>query len=233
MKRKNLALVGLATILLAGCASQGATETGAENDSRTPSSNIEILSPLRGEGNDLVSHVSPQARAADVPVVLTGTVAGVKAGRTLVPTLGDTDFEIHEETAVVRIKIDRVFKADGVKLDPDQAFVSMGRGSQMTDTSGEPVGDGPTTITSIEVFNKALPVGTRVLVLANQANTPAEGDGAVLNEEAGAGPGETLLMGTAEQSFAVEDNTTGLLSGWESVRYDEAVAAIEKLLTRG
>jgi len=231
MSKRGLTTAAICVILLAGCAAQDRTAEPA-GASRSARADATLLQSIRDAGDIVVTHSSPAARAAEVPVAFTGTVAGMSPGRTLVRGGGAAGFEVREETVVVRVRIDRVLKADGVPLGKETAFVSLRRGSQATDPTGKRLGDGPSTITSVDEFLAAVPVGSRVVVLAAPVPAPTPGEGvAVLNPDVGSDRGVPLLEGNPPQAFAVEDGRTGRLSGWEPLTYAEAVAGLEDALS--
>lgn len=226
MKTTSIAAAALA-MLLTGCGAQA--ELGGETGTRGKAAGDAVfLATAVGRGNEIVTHRSVAEGAAATPVALTGTIDGVAPGMTIIDAMDRDGFAIRDEKVVVRVLIDRVYKADGVPLDDGIAFVSLPRGAQATDDEGVALGDGPSTITPVEAFRKALPAGTRVIVLAHPIAPAGDDTGTYLNTDAGTDRGATLLEGGPSQAFSIEDGSSGHLSGWGATSYADAVAELEK-----
>jgi hypothetical protein len=230
--KKHLSIIlpaaACAALLLGACGTEPSVSTSTGPGAQTQAhADIDVLANFQG-GDYARSDDSPAELAAAVPVALTGTIEDVAPGLTVV-TLpeGNDKIEVRDEHAIVRVRIDHVYKSEGVDLGSEFAYVAVPLGGQQTDLAGNRLGDGPSTIKPISDLQKGLPSGTRVVVAAYLLPEADEGH-KHLNADAGAEPGAPLLFGLAPQSFSVEDGATRHLSGWESMTYDEAVAGLQK-----
>jgi hypothetical protein len=237
MQKKLTAATAAALVAsaLGGCGTETAPPPRAADRSRITqveaprAIDVAVLDDLQDRGDPLVVYGSLAEAAAAEKVVVTGIVDRVAAGPTTVDTVAP-GLQVRDQTAVVRVRIERVYKAGGVSLDHGFAYLTMTRGAESTDADGVPTGDGPSTVTSIDALEKAMPAGARV-VLATRPVPPATGQGSatVRNPNAGRPEGEPLLDGSLSQLFSIEDGD-GRLTGWPSMTYDDAVAALEKAL---
>jgi hypothetical protein len=231
--KKHLSIIlpaaACTALLLVGCGTEPSVPTSSGPSAQTqPQADVDVLADFQGGGDYARSDDSPAELAAAVPVALTGTIEDTAPGLTVVtPPDGSDKLEIREEHAIVRVRIDHVYKSEGVDLGSKFAYVAVPLGARLTDSAGNPHGDGPSTIKPISDLQKALPSGTRVVVAAYLLPDADYGE-KYLNADAGAEPGAPLLFGLAPQSFSVEDGATHSLSGWESMTYDEAVAGLQK-----
>jgi hypothetical protein len=167
------------------------------------------------------------ALTAVVPVVLTGTIQNIAPGLTIVGSDEGDEYQTRWEHAVVRVRIDSVYKSEGVELGGKFAYVVVPLGVQSTDLSGKPLGEGRSTIKPIGDLQKGLPAGTRVVVATDVFSEAGHGN-KYLHADAGAEPGAPLLHGDSPQTFSIEDGATSQLSGWDSTTYDQATAELQK-----
>ncbi|GAA3683492.1 hypothetical protein GCM10022237_47700 [Nocardioides ginsengisoli] len=234
MKKTGLTLAALlAATTLVGCGA----EDGSQKVVDAPASAAPggagdadggFLKSLQDRGDLVTVYRSLEEAAAAESIVATGVIDRVAAGRTTVQTTAP-GLEARDQTAVVRIRIVRVYKAADVKLDDAFAYVTLRRGAEATAADGAPIGAGPSTVTSIGALGKALPSGTRVILVTSPVPPPRPGadSGRVVTPEAGTSHGAPLLEGDVSQLFSIEDGD-GRLTGWPSMTYDDAVAALEK-----
>lgn len=217
----TLSGVACAALLLAGCGNE------ASPHAVKAQADVGVLAEVQGVGGNYArSDESPAELASAVPVALTGTIDRIAPGLTIVASDAGDNGQVRSEHAIVRVRIDHVYKSDGVGLGTF-AFVAIPLGAQSTDLSGKPLLGGSSTIKPISDLQKGLPSGTRVVVAA-YAFPDADPGTRHLNADAGAEPGEPLLYGYAPQSFSVEDGTTRRLSGWDSLTYEDAVQGLQK-----
>lgn len=229
-KRLSLTLssAACAVLLLASCG----TEPSAPESSDTPAhtqADAGALIETQGDG-DFQIFRSLTALTAVVPVVLTGTIQVIAPGLTVVGSNEGDEYQTRWEHAVARVRIDSVYKSEGVELGDKFAYVVVPLGVQSTDLSGKPLGEGRSTIKPIGDLQKGLPAGTRVVVATSVFSEAAGYGNKYLNADAGAEPGAPLLHGNSPQTFSIEDGTTRQLSGWESKTNDQATAELQKTL---
>lgn len=232
------ALTICATLAVAGCGNDAAPGERAGAAAQTSPASSErgastaVLERLQAGFNVATTYDTAGARAAEVPVALTGTIEDVVDGPAVASDTGSDEFEVREEFAFVRVRVDHVYKAEGVKVG-DAVYVVLSRGSHSTDLNGDPLDAGPSTVVSVDELRTSLAHGARVVVLSELR--PGAGDDSaagdrVVDEGAAHDPSLPVLRGDAPQSFAVEDGATGVLSGWEKLTYAQAVADLGKTL---
>jgi len=226
-KRLSLTLLSAAcaVVLLASCGTEPPARESSDAPAQTQADGDALIEVQ--EGGDTQTFRSLTALTAVVPVVLTGTIEDIAPGLTVVASDEGDEYQTRWEHAVVRVRIDSVYKSEGVELGGKFAYVVVPLGGQSTDLSGEPIGEGPSTIKPIGDLQEGLPAGTRVVVATDVFS--GAGDGyKYVNADAGAEPGAPLLHGNSPQTFSIEDGATRQLSGWDSTTYDQATAKLEK-----
>ncbi|GAA3683477.1 hypothetical protein GCM10022237_47680 [Nocardioides ginsengisoli] len=231
---KSLAAAAVfAALTLAGCGTEGHTQKVADRSSSTrvgPSGEVDaaFLERLQDRALPAVRSGSLAQAIAAEPVVLTGVIDGVEAGPTTVQAIS-TELDTRAHTVVVRVRVERAFKSDGVKLAAGFAYVTIRSGSEMTDHDGAAIGDVPSKNPTVADIAKAMPAGTRVVLATRPTPPPRAGAeyGRVVDQDAGHPAGAALLEGDLPPFFSIEDGD-GRLTGWPSMTYDDAVAALEK-----
>lgn len=205
---------------------QDATKT---QPTAPPASAAVDSSILAGGGQgDYVVFDNPAQLAADRDLVVTGTIDSYATGYSVVEELPDMPRSYRDETLVVRVAVDHLFKGTPFTEDGEQyVYVSLPRGVEMIDLNGKPVGTGPSTITPVADYERAIPPGTRVVVIASASPySLRDGEGTVLNAHAGYPDGAALLSGGHPQTFTVEAAAHSLMSGWDRT-YDQMVNELE------
>ncbi|MBM9461645.1 hypothetical protein JK386_17225 [Nocardioides sp. zg-536] len=112
--------------------------------------------------------------------------------------------------------------------ETDFVYVALSRGVEVIDRNGEaarPEG-APSTITSVNVFDKALPLGTRVVVMGEQWAPPARGE--VVAPSSLKHPAAPVARGGHPQTFALETEDGGIMSGWPDYTFNELTRAAEE-----
>lgn len=215
-----------AVLLLASCGTEPSAPESSDAPAQTQADAGALIETQ--EGGDIQIFRSLTALTAVVPVVLTGTIQDIAPGLTIVGSDEGDEYQTRWEHAVVRVRIDSVYKSEGVELGGKFAYVVVPLGVQSTDLSGKPLGDGPSTIKPISDLEKGLPTGTRVVVATSVFSEAAGYGNKYLNADVGSEPGAPLLHGNHPQTFSIEDGATRQLSGWDSTTYDQATAELQK-----
>lgn len=190
------------------------------------------LSILERQGTrDYLLAGSPEKMADEAAVAVTGTVHGYSDGRvvTSVELPGVSNYEDH--FMVVRVKVDKVFKSKYPGIARGSfVYVSRQRGVQVVDMAGNPTSPegAQSSVMSIAEFESAIPVGTRVAVLAKPAVVEPVAGETWANEHAGYPNGAVLLEGMNPQMLVFEDANQKKTSGWPNLTFDRVVQKLEE-----
>jgi hypothetical protein len=167
-----------------------------------------IIKRARGI-NDAEVFRQPTDMARVVDVVAVGTIVGHSDGFELhtngtVEEQGDV-----ERTVVLEVQTDELLKGDHTRFAPQRSvYVSLSRGIAAKDgDEGE-----PSAITPVTEFEEALPLGTRVVVMAWPVRL-GRLSGEIVDPSRGVPQGVTVLSGIHPSSLTIRQADGGA-SGW-------------------
>lgn len=233
--RKGILSAGLAALVLTGAAGCGGGEVAPRSqssDDPTSRPSMAATAPLPGtEAPDVDAAVvrgtreydyepapSLKALASEQPSVAVGEVVGWSDGRSVVESDGsgyvDTSF-----FAVLEVKVAQSYRAvDGQDAD-GRIYVEIPRGGEVRIDGEAPEGTEP-VYSTIDELNKAVPTGTRVIVVGGEAPTASElesqtSDATVQDATAGQPDGVKLLWPNV-QGLIFEDESGAFTSGMAS-----------------
>ena len=230
--RKGILTAGLAALVLAGTAGCGGGEAAPRSQSSEasmtqPSADRTAPSPGAGAPDIDASVVrgmteydyepapSLKALASQEPSVTVGEVVGWSDGRSVVQSDGsgyvDTSY-----FAVLEVKVSESYRAVNGQGDDGRIYVEVGRGGEIRIDGEAPEGTEPVYSTIAEL-NAAVPAGTRVIVVGDEAPTATElesqtSDGTVEKAPAGHPDGVSLLWPNV-QGLIFEEQTGAFASG--------------------
>lgn len=223
MKRIQLAaaVLGLAALTACGTA-QGSVSPDAGSPAPDAGGDAPVVSAPRTGVLNYKNFESPEALAAEEPVVVTGTVEEFAAGRSVLSWNSDAGYhDMAERTAVLAVEVDEVFKGEEQVFE-GHVYVRVSRGIEALKEDGEPdrPSEDQSTITSVDALNEAVPAGTRVALMVGPAGTePHEGDEWV---DAHRGyPEGAALMWAHPQGMVFENGRGGSVFPGLSESYDE------------
>lgn len=215
--------VFLLAVLLAGCGTEA--ETTAATDP-VPSGGSETgVFALHGSG-DFPQAETPQVAARAAQAVFSGTLDGFEDGRTEI-TYNDDGSQEFDRFVVMRIKVDQVFKDEGIGLESGYAYLTRPRGVEVADGDGEILGAGG-TVTEVAAFETVLPIGTRLLVMAPREKIAQIDHVEVVEASEGAPDGAVLLNVYNPQTLLAEDVAPNPVTGWQelSVPFSDVVRQV-------
>lgn len=210
--KPRIVTVGVAVsgLLLTAC---GAQSEPAANPGDVATEGTKGQVVALPEGGDFPQAESPAEAARVAKAVFTGTIEGYEDGRTEVTT-NDDGTEEHDRYVVIRVKVDEVLKGTDLGLDSGYAYLTRPRGVEMLDARGKMVGEGG-TVAETEVFEEALPVGTKVLVMAPREEIAQLESVEVVEPGKGAPKGATLLNVYNPNTLVAEGVETNPVTGWQ------------------
>lgn len=149
------------------------------------------------------------------PFVAVGEVVGWTDGRSLLESDG-SGYEDTEFFAVLEVKVDETYRAPSGHVEDQSIYVEVSRGGQVMIDGEEPEGTVP-VFSAIDELNAAVPTGTRVISLGEEAPTASQLEihtpgGQVQNDGAGYPQGSALLQPDV-QGLLFEDGEGGFVSG--------------------
>lgn len=148
-------------------------------------------------------------------VALTGTVVGVEDGFSAIDfSMEKNYFDTAERTAVIKIKATEVFAGQATLSEDEYAYVSLSRGLEVVDEKGEVEDPSTSMVTPLPAFVEALPVGTRVVVIAGPERLRSTDSVKVVDAGKGLPDDATLLSGLHPQSFSLVINDDWV-TGWD------------------
>lgn len=227
---KRLTLCVVAMLSLTGCSGDGTPQITAHDDSTYADDRI-----LYGVGSaNFPTESSPAAVAAREEYVVYGTVDGFEDGRKesspgVVP--GTTEEDLY---VVIRLKVEEVAKGGPRGFESGFAYVTRPRGVQTLDSKGNLV-EGGDVATPIGAFEKEIPIGSRILVMASP--NPSSLERGVNLENARAGvpdPSSPILNVYNPQTILLDGGPTSGLFGWQDdpdLTFDKALAEVRNRLT--
>lgn len=169
---------------------------------------------VRGSSEyDFPQTKSVSEAAGNASSVLIGEVVGWTDGQTTVESDG-AGYEDFSYNAVLAVKVE-VPRLNAVQQEGEIAYVTVYRGGELR-IDGQPQGSEP-SFASLEELSAAVPLGTRVIVLANPAppasQLKVDTPGAeIVSEAKGVPQGATLLQPTP-QGLLFRDETGSFGSG--------------------
>lgn len=225
--------IGLAVgvLLTGGCGTVSGTRSDDTSTKATGSTSATAtaravdLSILDAGGRgDYRVFDAPEELAQQYAVALAGRIDGFEDGHTVLERESGSEFpDIRLRNAVLRIRIDQVFKAEGVQFPDGFAYLSLSRGAEVIDEDGEPERAAGTvsTITTVAAYANALPKGTPVVVISSPFEYPEDPASQVVERGRGRPGDSTLLTGQHPQLLSVQYGSAGRVSGWRDLSFAE------------
>lgn len=227
---RKTVLVAVAALILTGC--NGEPDTFADDKSAAaPAFANDMILNSGGTGDFLNNASTPGQVAQREQHAVLGTVDGFEDGRIESFTYSDGMTE-KDRYVVIRVKVDETLK--GAADASGYAYVTLRRGVQTYDKAGQMV-DGGDAATPVDEFEKAIPIGSPILVMASpmQARSP---EPKVVVENARAGvksDAATILDGRNPQTILLDGGPESTLRGWQGdpdLTYGKAVAQVRAVL---
>lgn len=226
MHTYRIAIGALALLAAAGCGNAAAEKAGP--DAGNPKADLSVLH-RGGSGNPAVTYETPAEAAQAVSTVAVGTVQGFADGPAeLRPFLDGMDHELY---VVIEVAVEKMLKAGpGHQVDDRTLYLLRSRGMETYDADGRPggkLGGAMSPATPVEDFRTSIPVGTRVMVMADNFRPLATETIRTVGMDRGALAGETplsvglphTLLFDAEPPYGAEPPR------WT---FEEAQSAVEK-----
>lgn len=227
----------IAAVLLLAATGCGEDTSGAASD---PSSRIEVTPETPkvdltilyryGSTNPLVVHDSPADAALAASTVAVGTVKGYAEGPIEVSSYKDGT-EDHDRFIVIEVAVDKMLKAGpGHDAKEQTLYLLRRRGIEGYDANGKLIGKSPAL--TVDDFSAAIPVGTRLIVMANdRPKTPAPGI-ELTDLDRGVPAGAAPLDVALNQTMLFDAGPQTQILGWEArSTFAEAQSSIEKALS--
>jgi hypothetical protein len=199
----------------AACAADGAdarSGPGVERQS-DPVVDTTIFERAGGEANTIV-YDSPDEMAQDSAVVASGTVVGFSDGEEVLEHGSESEgYDIRDYSVVMDVEVTQLYKGSKSVAGSGHVYLTMSRGAEQ---EGIPDDGGPSTVTPVADFEKAVPRGSQVVVMANPMVMPQAGPMIdVIGSQRGVPNGNTLFSGWHPQAmtFATGDSGTNSWSG--------------------
>ena len=215
-----LVLIGLTACGASPKADGSRSAAGGNGDGGATYADAAAVDELSGHG-DAVVYATGKELLDDASVRVVGTVVSVADGPTVVQHDGDQVYLYRY--AVVTVKATDGLGAQSTAKAGSLIAVSLRRGTDIVDEKGQPYYERPVPPTSVEEIAKAIPAGTRAIVLSN----PSKALPTDLTLEQGSSDVEwsALVEGTHPQRFSLE-TSPGEMSGWPKVGFDQLVQQI-------
>jgi hypothetical protein len=228
-------VLAVVALLGAGCGQQPGDRSAAAAAS-SPAAGPPVLDAegvatlVRLEESLLPVYLRHFATVADLvawkPDVLTGTVDAVLPGRSTVTTAEKDDRATRESTVLIRVKVDREIKVRTAGAVTDgYAYLSFLRAVNDIDENGEVIG--LDTYPSVEELQRAIPVGTRIVVASGPEPRELVSAQRVEAEPHPLPPGATVLGGFGQG--VIYDQGPGqrlTASIFPALTFDEVVARL-------
>lgn len=237
-RRRGVAASCAAVLAIAGGAL--AVQTAFGPDDREPAPDPDVASPSPGPVDltliggtyglgDAVRYRDPVEMADDRDVVVAGVVTGFADGYEVLergtPREG---YDIRDYTVVMHVRVTELYK--GSVDSSGYVHVSLSRGAAQEGVENDE--GGPSTITPIEDFQRAIPVGSEVVVMASPVVLPGGAWTEIVEPRRGLPAGSHLLSAGHPQSltFATPDGGT---TAWRSRSMADLRTALHEQLTDG
>lgn len=201
-----------------------ATEASTEAGTADTAVDSAIFERVGGEGNGIV-YRSPTKMALESDVVALGTVVGVSDGyETLEHGTAAEGYDIRDRSAVLTVKVTHLYKGTATAGSTGFLYLTVSRGAAQ---EGVPDDGGPSTITPVADFRRALPTGSPVVVMAGPVQLPAGPGIEVIDRDRGVPSGETLLSGWHSQAMTFASDTGS--TGWPALTLAEITEELDAL----
>ncbi|WP_183093220.1 hypothetical protein [Nocardioides stalactiti] len=143
--------------------------------------------------------------ARDRAVVASGKVVGFTDGYEVLERGSDQEgYDIRDYSVVMQVEVTHLWKDDGSAADDDgYLYLALSRGAEQ---EGVPDDGGPSTVTPVAEFAKAIPAGTPVVVMAGPMFIPDKAPGIdVIGLRRGVPSDAVLLSGWHPQALSFPD----------------------------
>ncbi|WP_436701477.1 hypothetical protein [Nocardioides sp. BYT-33-1] len=158
-------------------------------------------------------------------IAVQGTIDGLEDGPTVLESESGLSYpDLREPFALVRVKVDATYRLPADSGEARYVYVALSRGVEVIDENGQPVrpAGADSTVTELDTFAKALPVGTRVMIMGERW-TALPGPNVQVKPGASTPADAILVRGGHPQSFALEIKPGGLVSGWKGYTFEQLV----------
>lgn len=222
VRRSNFVSRGLAVVLMGvALAACGSTDPEADPSTDTAAAggrfaDEAVLDEMNGHANRKV--YEPEELREDSKVRVVGEVVSVTDGPVRVVPDGDQVYRFLH--SVITVRVTEGLGANATQKPGTLVEVAQRRGTEITDPQGQPAFEHPVPPTSLAEHQRAIPVGTRVVLYGNPPMELTEGES--IEQGTSKVAWDELINGTSPQRFSLEvgDNK---MSGWPGYGYEKLV----------
>ncbi|WP_408897992.1 hypothetical protein ACJ5H2_02530 [Nocardioides sp. R1-1] len=228
--RAQLVAIALVAVLGGGCAPDPRAadgSAGVRHGVASPSSTVDLSILEAGGRVDARVFGTPAEllRSPHAQLAAQGTIDGIEEGPTVLESESGLGYpDLRESFAAVRVKVDVAYRGESDLRRSPYVYVALSRGVEAVDEKGEPVRSpgSRSTVTDLDAFAEALPIGTRVMVMG-QRWAALPGQRVVPAASGDALTSAPFVSGLHPQALAVETKPGGPVSGWPGYTFSRLV----------
>lgn len=212
--KRLVALAGTSALLVsAGACSKDATDPLGHRVEQQSDAVVDttIFERAGGEGNAIVFE-SPVEMAMDRTIAGFGKVVGFTDGYEVLERGTEKEgYDIRDRTVVMQVEVTELYKGSKDALDASGSiYLTLPRGAAQEGVEDD---GGRSTITPVEEFERAIPKGSEVVIIAGPVTLPEGPTTEVIDPQRGVPKGSTLFSGWHPQALTF-DTTDGGTSSW-------------------
>ncbi|PWN03208.1 hypothetical protein DJ010_08795 [Nocardioides silvaticus] len=159
----------------------------------------------------------PAEMARERSTVVSGEIVGIRDGYEILEEGAASEgYDVREHSVVLEIRVADLYKGSRADLDSSGSiFVTLSRGAQqegVVDDEG-----GPSTVVPVSAFEKAIPLGSEVIVMADPVQFSKSANISVIDPNRGLPEDGVLLAGLHPQALTFptrEGGTSAWGNGW-------------------
>jgi hypothetical protein len=173
-RRRRVAVAsGAAVLLVIGGVVAGQTLVRPDDRRDAPNADGDTLptadlSVLESAGiGDALIYDDPATLADDRSIVAAGEIAGFADGNEVLERgSAQEGYDVRDYTVVVQVKVTTIYKGSADDLDASGSiYLTLSRGAAQEGVENDE--KGPPTVTPVEAFEEAIPIGTEVVVFGS------------------------------------------------------------------